>query len=370
MKNNFFDKIIEISDKIKSAKDLRESLNFICDTVHKVMNFKISSIVLYDGVALVISVYKGYVPDKTVFTPEEWFTGDNINPKGDCYIVDKADGSKSVSFVLRTHSDKVLGFLRGIMPGGAQITEEGKGFLGHCAFLTAILVESNKLHSEKNMNENLQIIGMLKSSVVHDISNLLGIVEVYLELAEKESGGNSTVTEYMGSVRSELKRVNVIARDLLDFSKQSLNLHKSVFLLTEFAKELENYCKMLVKDTGVDIIFEIEENLEMNGDKDRLFRVFFNLINNAADALHNHGIVVLKIKRSGNNIVFLVVDNGKGIKKESLGMLFDPFFTSGKAKGSGLGLAVVKEIVSAHSGSVRVRSVEGKYTCFLIRIPK
>lgn len=370
MKNSFFDKIIEISDKIKSVQDMNEALNFICDTVHQVMNFKISSIVLYDGASLVIKVYRGYVPDKTVFTPEEWFTGENINPKGDCYIIDKVDGSKSVSFVLRTSGDKVLGFLRGILPNGAKITEEGKNFLGHCSFLTAMLVERNRLHSEKNMNENLQIIGMLKSSVVHDISNLLGIVEVYLELAEKESGGNPTVTEYMGSVRSELKRVNVIARDLLDFSKQSLNLHKSKFLLTEFAKELENYCKMLAKDTGVNIVFQVEEALEMNGDKDRLFRVFFNLINNASDALPSQGTVMLRIRRSGNDVIFLVADNGKGIKKESLGMLFDPFFTSGKAKGSGLGLAVVKEIVSAHSGSVRVRSVEGKYTCFLIRIPK
>lgn len=370
MKDKFFDGIIEISEKMKSVSDLDGNLAFIGGVAHRIIGFEKSSVVVYDGASLVMKVYNGYTPDKTVFTPEEWFTGENINPTDDCYIVDKPFGGQSVSFVLRLPDNKVQGFLRGILPQGKQIEEDSKSFLAHCAFLASLAIERSNLCAEKDANENLQIIGMLKSSVVHDISNLLGIVEVYVELVEKEAHGNATVVEYMGSVRSELKRVNVIAKDLLDFSKQKLNLHKKDFLLKNFAAELESYCKVLVKEMGIDISFDVDESLTMSGDEDRLFRVFFNLINNAADALQNKGSIIVRIKRAGGDVVFLVGDNGKGIKKESIKRLFDPFFTSGKAKGSGLGLAVVREIVQSHGGKVLVRSVEGKYTCFLIRIPR
>lgn len=370
MKDIFFDEIIEISEKMKSLNGLDEILAFIGGTIHRICGFEKSSIVVYDGSLLVMKVFNGYTPDKVTFTPEEWFTGENINPADDCYIVDKPFGGQSVSFVLRSPDNKVLGFLRGILPEGQRIDEERKIFLSHCSFLASLAIERHNLCAEKDANENLQIIGMLKSSVVHDISNLLGIVEVYVELVEKESGGNEAVVEYIGSVRSELKRVNVIAKDLLDFSKQKLNLHKKEFLLAKFAAELESYCKVLVKEMGISISFDVEKDLTMSGDEDRLFRVFFNLINNAADALPNKGRIAVRIKRAGDNVVFLVADNGKGIKKESIKRLFDPFFTSGKVKGSGLGLAVVREIVQSHGGKVLVRSVEGKYTCFLIRIPR
>lgn len=370
MKNKFVDIIIEISDKIKSEGDFNALLLFIGEKLHDAAGFEKSSIVLYEGASLVTKVHKGYEPDKTVFSPEEWFTGENINPEGDLYIVDKVGKGMSVSFVLRSADNKVLGFMRGLLPEGADITEEETKFLSHCAFLTGMAAERHNLYSVKETGENLQIIGMLKSSVVHDISNILGIAEVYLELMEGEAHRSTALAEYIDCVKNELKRVDVIARDLLDFSKSTLNIHKEMFSLEDFAGELERYCKIIAKDTDINISFQAEKGLTVNADRDRLFRVFFNLINNAAEALAGRGRIWVRIKKTGTGVSFLVADNGKGIKKENIGRLFNPFFTSGKAKGSGLGLAVVRDIVQSHGGSVLVRSAEGKYTCFLIRIPR
>lgn len=370
MKGVYFDIIAKITDKIKTGSKHNVILDFVCDKIHETVGFEKSSIVLFDGASLVIKVYRGYTPDKTIFTPEEWFTAENINPTNDCYIIDRSGLGESVSFLLRSSDEKVLGFLRGILPEGVKISNDSKEFLNTCSTILSLIIERHNLLTEKTVNENLQVIGMLRSSVVHDISNLLGVVEVYVELVEKEIADNAAVVEYMESIRSELKRANVIARDMLDFSKQKLNFHKTPFLLTDLGKDLETHCKMLSKDTGVVINFVIEKDLVMNADKDRLFRVFFNLINNAVEALGHIGQVWFKAKGMKKEIVFIVADNGKGIKKESLKRLFDPFFTSGKAKGTGLGLAVVKDIIDGHGGKLSVRSVEGKYTCFVIRIPK
>ncbi|MDE7168843.1 MAG: HAMP domain-containing histidine kinase, partial [Mucispirillum sp.] len=83
----------------------------------------------------------------------------------------------------------------------------------------------------------------------------------------------------------------------------------------------------------------------------------------------NKGCIQIKVKKTGDYVSFTVFDNGKGISPENQKKLFQPFFTSGKIKGTGLGLAIVKDIVSAHNGFINLRSVQGQYTCFVIRIP-
>ena len=93
-------------------------------------------------------------------------------------------------------------------------------------------------------------------------------------------------------------------------------------------------------------------------------------IQNEGDAAKENGRIVFSVKKTGTDVSFLVADNGKGIRKEDICKLFQPFYTSGKIKGTGLGLSVVHDIIEAHNGSIRVRSILGLYTCFLIRIPK
>ncbi|MCA1980539.1 MAG: HAMP domain-containing histidine kinase, partial [Calditerrivibrio sp.] len=99
------------------------------------------------------------------------------------------------------------------------------------------------------------------------------------------------------------------------------------------------------------------------------FRVFFNLINNALDVVGENGKIGLYVKQDIGKLIFIVEDNGIGIPKDLAERIFDPFYTSGKDKGTGLGLAVVKDIVTAHGGTISVDSEVGKYTKFIITIP-
>lgn len=219
-------------------------------------------------------------------------------------------------------------------------------------------------------NENLQAIGLLKSSVAHDISNLLAIADVYLGLMEDEVDKSSTIYEYVKAVKSEMKRISILATDMLDLSKDKLVVHKTKFKISELVNELKLYSETFSKNSNAKVEFRIKCDDEIAADKNRLFRVFFNLLNNAGDAVKENGRIIFAVKKTGKAISFLVADNGKGIQKEDIGKLFQPFYTSGKIKGTGLGLAVVHDIIEAHSGSIRVRSTLGSYTCFLIRIPK
>ncbi|MEF3254869.1 MAG: ATP-binding protein, partial [Deferribacterales bacterium] len=81
------------------------------------------------------------------------------------------------------------------------------------------------------------------------------------------------------------------------------------------------------------------------------------------------GKIGLYVERVDEKLSFIVEDNGKGIPADQIEKIFDPFYTSGKSKGTGLGLAVVKDIIQAHKGSIKVESELGRFTKFIITIP-
>ncbi len=109
----------------------------------------------------------------------------------------------------------------------------------------------------------------------------------------------------------------------------------------------------------------------MNLDKHRFARVVENLVANAIDALEGQegGVVGLSWKRVPEGARIVVQDNGKGIPKKVQKRIFEPFFSHGKRKGTGLGMATVKKIVEEHGGAVEVVSEEGQGTVVTITLP-
>jgi signal transduction histidine kinase len=101
-----------------------------------------------------------------------------------------------------------------------------------------------------------------------------------------------------------------------------------------------------------------------------LNQVWTNLIDNAADAMGEKGVLHIRTSRAGDSVQVEIIDNGPGISPEVKTHLFEPFFTTkGVGEGTGLGLAVVHGIVSAHGGSIAVDSVVGKGSTFTIYFP-
>jgi two-component system NtrC family sensor kinase len=119
----------------------------------------------------------------------------------------------------------------------------------------------------------------------------------------------------------------------------------------------------------VAVITELGEYLPpLMADSDQIGQVFINLILNAAQAMPNGGRLEIATKAKDGFIVTEFKDNGCGISDENLGKLFEPLFTT-KAKGIGLGLAVSKQLIEAHEGTIEVESQVGKGTTFRVRLP-
>lgn len=373
MKGQLLNALIKISAEINSNMELDTLLPDIVKITGDYLKVRNASIMLIDWDTLTINCYTGAAQNHNSLSVKQGIVGD-VAGTGTEYIVNKSSssgrGSKSFLALPLKAGSKILGVFNLTDKDEDYFNEDEVSIARYIASQCALAIERHNIYTKMRANENLQAIGLLKSSVAHDISNLLSIADVYLGLMEEEIDKNSNIYEYIKAVKSEMKRIGILATDMLDLSKDKLVLHKTKFSINELVNELKLYSEAFAKSPNIQIEFRIKSDDEIVADKNRLFRVFFNLLNNSADAVSDNGRIILSIKRTGKDISFLVADTGKGISKENISKLFQPFFTSGKIKGTGLGLAVVQDIIKAHSGTIRVCSKLGSYTCFLIRIPK
>ncbi|MEM9263686.1 MAG: ATP-binding protein, partial [Pseudomonadota bacterium] len=102
-------------------------------------------------------------------------------------------------------------------------------------------------------------------------------------------------------------------------------------------------------------------------DRNQIEQVLINVVKNAIEAIGDHGTVQLTAERSGEGLVIRVIDNGGGLTTDSRANLFVPFYTS-KNQGQGLGLTLVREVLTQHGFAYSLTSEQGK-TCFEITIP-
>jgi signal transduction histidine kinase len=104
-------------------------------------------------------------------------------------------------------------------------------------------------------------------------------------------------------------------------------------------------------------------------DPTRLPHVFYNIINNACDAMPNGGKVKIRFRRNENEVETEIEDSGKGIAPEIAPRLFEAFATFGKAQGTGLGLSICRKIVEDHYGKINARSEPGRGAIFAFSLP-
>lgn len=140
-------------------------------------------------------------------------------------------------------------------------------------------------------------------------------------------------------------------------------------------KEAIEALEMKARERRITLRNELDEEVIVRADHDRLLQVFSNLFNNAVNYGTENGWCAVRSFDVGDRVLVEVSDNGIGIAEEHLPRLFERFYRVGKSRarnegGSGLGLAIVKHIVEAHDGTITVKSAEGKGTTFGFTLPK
>jgi PAS domain S-box-containing protein len=239
--------------------------------------------------------------------------------------------------------------------------------IGICRDITARVQMEQKIRDSERMAD----IGRMTTSLSHEIRNPLSAVQMNLQILKKNpllKGNDQKRVDI--SVR-EVKRLEKILQELLDFAKP-IRLNAKKESLNELLLSSIELLEMKIESENITLKTDLDPNIPpMHIDGQLLVQAVLNLLLNAVEASTAGKKIHLRSqydRELGEMVEILVSDEGPGIPENIIAEIFKPFFTT-KVRGTGLGLNNVKRIAEAHMGRVEVRNTFPYGTCFTILIP-
>jgi signal transduction histidine kinase len=253
---------------------------------------------------------------------------------------------------------------------------EDLNILAGVASAASVALENARLSRELRRSETaleranrLSSIGTLAAGIAHEIRNPLTAVKTFLDLLPQRLDDREFVSSFRELSLSELRRVTDLIADLLAFGKSTSTERRPV----ELGPSLDQVVR-LVDSTARKR--QVTVDLHVDGhappawaDPDQVKQIVLNLVLNAIEASPEGGKVSLDVARGPrDHVTFEVCDQGAGIPPDQLESIFNPFFTT-KEQGTGLGLALVHQMVVEHGGEIVVDSEVGRGTTFRVTLP-
>jgi signal transduction histidine kinase len=232
-------------------------------------------------------------------------------------------------------------------------------------FVVVFSLGAISLHKSVNREKRLQ--EQKKNfllSVTHELKSPLASIKLLLQTIQKRSLNKEQILDFINKSLLDIERLDDMVENMLLASKidnQSYTFPKAEFNLSVLVDSIVNRLQITKCDCNQQIInAEIEPKIEITGDKFALTSVVTNLIENAVKYSKPCEVVGVKLFLKEDKIFLQVADHGIGIADDEKGRIFDKFYRVGSedtrnTKGTGLGLYIVKEVLSKHEASIRVK---------------
>jgi len=234
--------------------------------------------------------------------------------------------------------------------------------------------------SFEEMMHDLQQLEQMRrefvTNVSHEVQSPLTSISGYASALKQVNLSEQERNRYLDIIISEAKRMSKMSDSLLKLSlleSQSQQLRLTTLSLDEQIRRV--IVALQPQWSGRNIHFELDlENVKVTADHDQLNQVWTNIIGNSIKFSEDGGMIKVSIEEDFKNVTVRISDTGIGIPLEDQKRIFDRFFKadrshSRKYDGSGMGLAIVKQIVSLHQGDIQVESEPGQGTTFIVTLP-
>lgn len=231
----------------------------------------------------------------------------------------------------------------------------------------------DQLQERLSRAERLATLGQMAAGIAHEIRNpLVGIGSTASLLLEDTPDSDPRKAD-LGVILAETKRLDRIVNQIIDYARPR-EVAPIEFALADLIAETLRLLDAAVTAKHVGVCSMVPPSLPpIHADRDQLKQVLLNLFQNAIEALPDGGrldITVGWLAQEGESgVVITVADIGCGIAPNDLGHVFEPFFTTGKYHGTGLGLALCRNIIEAHRGDIHLTSEVGQGTSVRVWIP-
>jgi len=233
------------------------------------------------------------------------------------------------------------------------------------------LTQLENLEAELAHSDRLASIGRLAAGVAHEIGNpVTGIASIAQNLKYEEEP--DAIEQSARDILTQTKRITSIVQSLMNFSRSSGGGQQSLQLvvLAEILQDALDLVQLVHKRNQLEYRMDCSPGLVVMADRQRLAQVFVNLLNNASDASSPGDSIHIKARRNASQIVIEVIDQGTVIPEHFQQQLFEPFATTkATGKGTGLGLALARNIILDHNGEIEIDSSPHAGTTVTIRIP-
>lgn len=217
------------------------------------------------------------------------------------------------------------------------------------------ITEQNHLEAVAESVQQMNSLGFIFSAVRHELGNPIHSVKTALSILRSglDRFSQETVADYLEGIEGEICRAENILRSLKSFSLFGQPESKTIDLISFFS-QLKPLIEPDLQARGINLEMEFDQGLPLvSADVQALHQILINLVANAADAVSGEQSPLVQIRVvTGNDQVFVTVeDNGPGVPKHLMPRIFTPFFTT-KAQGTGLGLIIVKKMVTEMNGII------------------
>ena len=209
--------------------------------------------------------------------------------------------------------------------------------------------------------ERLRAFREVARRVAHEIKNPLTAMRIAVDQLGRTTGQSDRRTTAVDVLEAETQRLDQLAKEFAEFGRLPEGPKSEVDLVD------------LLMDLGKSAVpSEVDVSVRANGEPckllghyDPLRRAFANLLRNAAEAMGGRGSIEIAVSRDGNGLAVTIADHGAGIPDDLRQRVFEPYFTT-KSDGTGLGLALVRQTIEAHNGSITVAETPGGGATFSI----
>ncbi|MGZ8480042.1 MAG: ATP-binding protein [Candidatus Binatia bacterium] len=239
----------------------------------------------------------------------------------------------------------------------------------YALYLIENITERKRIEEKLRESERLVAVGATAAMFAHEVGNPLNGISTTVQMIERDlprmqNGVKPSVFSALGDIKSEITRLGALLHEFRYLARPQRLEQKPVRLDGLIGSVL---MPNAYSERGVALEIDVPDDLPaISVDEERLKQVVVNLAENAVDAMPEGGTLTVRAYRDGNELCLELADTGIGIPP---GVNIFELFTTTKSHGTGLGLAVVRQIVSAHGGRVDYRTVPGSGTSFFVRLP-
>jgi signal transduction histidine kinase len=395
LKVMLFESLASVSRTINSTLNLDEALRAITREACELMRARMCSLMLLDESREWLDLRASYGAGDAYIKKPRMAAGESLigvvvrrkkplqvaNVQADTRYQNvelaRREGLVSLLSVPLIFSGQTIGALSVYTARPYNFSNEEIKILGALAELSAIAIEKARLYERVvdveellRQNEKLSALGLLAAEVAHEIRNPLTVMKLLYHSLNLKFDAKDPRSKDAQIIEAKIEHLNKIVEQILDFARTTEPKFAPVNV-NDLVDELSLLVRHKLANQGVKLVRDLQADLPLVlGDATQLEQAFLNLILNAAEAMPDGGSLTIKTTAlQSAQVAVAFKDTGGGMTKEQQERAFKTVLATTKAKGTGIGLAIVGRIVETHHGQIRILSRPGRGTTMRITLP-